>query len=389
MTGWSIPPWMRLAVAIGSILTCWALQSLVTYRAGDDPRYDRAIRVVQSAPVSINRCSRCHPGACEGNADAPHSRTLREGRHPEIRARFAGRSFRRNADSPLVSFVERDERLWMTSDAYPEPLPVDWVFGSGLHAMTPVSLMLNPDGATELVEGAVSWFPGDLLGETPGAKLTAAKGIASLGTPHDHPTAIECFGCHTTRLPPDDALTRSDQIVVGIGCERCHAGSERHADSMENGGPPLIERWSELTPLESVNRCGECHRRADHLTREELSPSRPVLVRFASIGMVMSPCFQKQDSVTGTGGSTRFDCVTCHDPHRPVEAPPETFAAKCVQCHNPQTTSVRNCTSPETTANCLGCHMPPVNVTENLTLTDHWIRVRTPSDPPIARQIKR
>lgn len=385
MTGWSIPPAARFPLTLAAILAIWAVQAWVTSGHRDVDRFDRAIRVATTAPMKMDRCSRCHPGACEGTADAPHHRTLCEGNDPKIRERFAGRSFRRGADSPLVTFEDRDGQLWMKSDVYPQPLRVDWMFGSGRHAMTPVSLLTNPDRETELIEGSVSWFHGDVLGETPGATLSGAKGIASLGNLHDHPTTLECFGCHATQLPRDASFTNPQRIASGIGCERCHPGSEQHAVSMENGGTSTMERWSQLTPLESVNRCGECHRRADHLTREELSPERPVLVRFASIGMVMTPCFQQQDKFRWKGEPVRFDCLTCHDPHRPVEIPIATQAAKCLQCHGSDPGMARECSSNLVTDDCLGCHMPPVNVTENLILTDHWIRVRRPRDPPISK----
>lgn len=385
MSGWNISPKGRLILAFSAVIACWAVQLGLSRRADRPTQSGRAIQVARGGRISMDRCSRCHPGACEGGESVPHSRTLRAGNDPDVLALFAGHSYRRASDGPKVSFEERNGELWMTSDSCPESIRVDWMFGSGRHAMTPVSLMVNPNGATELIEGGVSWFHGGVFGPTPGASSAGARGIAALGTPHDHPTTLECFGCHVTELRLDQGLVQPAGVVAGIGCERCHPGSERHASSMEQGGPPLIERWSDLTPLESVNRCGECHRRADHLTREELSPERPVLVRFASIGLVMSRCFQGQESVRGIGKESRLDCMTCHDPHHPGTDSTAATLTTCTNCHGSRPEQTRSCSSPQSTADCLGCHMPAVNVTEDLVLTDHWIRPRTAADPPVAK----
>lgn len=384
MSGWRVTPNGRLLLAIFAMVACWTVQAALIKRSDQPERYAPAIRQASSSRFALDRCARCHPGACDGAESVSHSRTLRRGNDPEILALFAGHSYSRTPDGPRVSFGEKNGELWMTSESHPEPIRVDWMFGSGRHAMTPVSLMVNPQGASELIEGGVSLFPGGVFGPTPGASPAGARGIASLGTPHDHPTTLECFGCHVTELRLKDALIEPAGVAAGIGCERCHPGSERHAISMEQGGPPLIERWADLTPLESVNRCGECHRRADHLTRDELSPERPVLVRFASIGLVMSRCFQNQERVRGIGKESRLDCVTCHDPHHPSADSTAASVATCKACHGSRPEQTRSCSSPLATDDCLGCHMPPVEVSANLVLTDHWIRVRTASDPPIA-----
>ena len=394
MSGRSVSSTGMLLVALFAILLCGGTQAWITRPTTATSRFEPAIQVARNGPKMSDRCAVCHPGVCQDIAAAPHNRTLREGNDPDVRARFAGRSFQQGKSGPTVSFEDRAGQLWMKSDSYPDAIRVDWMFGSGRHALTPVSLLVNPHGATELVEGSVSWFHGDLLGGTPGANLSKARGMASLGTPHDEATTQDCFGCHVTQLTMDQGRIRPEGLIRGVSCERCHPGGERHAESMEAGGPLLMERWSELSPLESVNRCGECHRRADHLTSQELSPERPVLVRFASIGLAMSPCFLKQDTLKAAGGNvpggnvangaTRLDCLTCHDPHRSAEEPAEAFVQKCQQCHGTQPNQARVCSAPQSGTNCLPCHMPPVNVTDNLVLTDHWIRIRKPTDPPVA-----
>lgn len=371
-----------IAFTVFSLVGIWCVRSLSIQDPATVAAF--AVRAPDRQPPLMNRCASCHQDVCDEFQNAPHTRTLIEANTPSILSRFAGRSFRIAEKGPLISFEERDKQLWMTSEAYPESLRIEWMFGSGQHAMTPVSLLTNPDGSTELVEGSVSWFPPDNLGATPGADLTGSPGIRSLGGPIDHARTMECFGCHVTYLPHDDGQIRQQDIVKGVSCGRCHSGGDKHIAAMENGAELSIEKWSELSPLESINRCGECHRRADQLTASELSPDRPVLVRFAPVGMAMSACFLKQDSAPKGPHSFRMDCMTCHDPHKPVEKSKEFYIAKCLQCHGPEKHQVAECTSPSTSRECLECHMPTVSLTDNLKLTDHWIRIRKASDLPAA-----
>lgn len=376
----------RLVFAGVVVVLCWSVQAWLIGQRDDRSPFDPAFRAADVIAPIAERCAACHPGVCQEMAASPHSRTLSDGHDPQIRARFAGRSYQSAPGGPTVSFENRNEQLWMKSDASPEAIRVDWMFGSGRHAMTPVSLMVNSDGATELIEGSVSWFPPGELGVTPGANLTDASGMAPLGAPHDHATTLECFGCHVTHLPVEGGRIRTDALFRGVSCERCHAGGEQHARAMEQGGPLSLQSWSDLTPLESVNRCGECHRRADQLTPEELSPERTVLVRFASVGLAMSRCFLEQGQLHGGEKSARLDCLTCHDPHRPAEKSFQPYVRTCLQCHGPQKSQAGECTSPQSASNCLSCHMPSVNVADKLVLTDHWIRVRKDSDPPAAAE---
>lgn len=379
----SVSMFGRLFCAGFALVLCGGVQGWIVGRSHDETPFQSRVQN-SGRPVSQGqRCAGCHAGICEAAEASPHRRTLVSADDPQLRSLFAGRKFQPFVEGPVVSFTEKDQQLWMQSDLYPQPLRVDWMFGSGRHAITPVSLLRNPEGATEVVAGSVTWFASGELGPTPGADFTGTPGISSVGTAHDPRTTQECFGCHVSQLPVVQGEIRTDQMVLGVSCDRCHPDAERHAQSMERGGPLLLEKWSELTPLDSINRCGECHRRADQLTPQELQADRAVLVRFAPVGLAMSSCFQKQNEVTDGETKQRLDCLTCHDPHAPADRSSERYLQKCLSCHGPHPSQARVCSSPHTAANCLPCHMPPVLASEKLVLTDHWIRVRKPSDPPV------
>lgn len=379
------------------VLTCLSVIALggvviLMLQAKNDAPIQRAdvsepmVRTSRGGVSMQTRCMSCHEDVCKEFAMAPHARTLILADDASVIEKFAGRSFQFASEGPTVTFSNLNNQLWMQSDRYPEPLHIKWMFGSGQHAMTPVSLLENFDGALEMIEGSVSWFSSGELGLTPGADTSDAPGIHSLGAVKDHHTTLECFGCHVTELPYAKGKIDESRIVRGVTCDRCHPGGDEHIQSVENGLGTSMEKWSSLSPLDSINRCGECHRRADQLTESELSPERSVLVRFASVGLVMSACFQKQGELDQTTPFSRLDCLTCHDPHKQAETSPEYYTAKCAQCHDGSGLRAEQCSSGLTSTACLNCHMPAVNVTDQLKLTDHWIRVRTEKDPPAAQK---
>jgi len=372
-----------LLLASLAVVICYGLQIWIHKQSADGHRFEPVVQSHGDNEPASQKCAECHQAASKNISASPHGNTLSAGHEPWIRERFAGQSFSLPTGGATVYFKDRDQQLWMESDASPEAIRVDWMFGSGRHAMTPVSLMVNSDFATELIEGSVSWYSPGVLGLTPGAEVSGTRGMSCLGSHQDHRTTLECFGCHVTRLQVDRGRIRTDTIVPGVTCDRCHFGGAQHTRAAEQGRPNSMQRWAELSPLESVNRCGECHRRADQLTKEELSPERTVLVRFASVGLAMSRCFMQQNEIHQPN---RLDCLTCHDPHRPAEKSAEFYVSKCLACHGASESQAGECTSIQTGDNCRNCHMPSVRVTDKLVLTDHWIRVRKNSDPPAVDQ---
>jgi hypothetical protein len=179
----------------------------------------------------------------------------------------------------------------------------------------------------------------------------------------------------------------SANVQPGLGCARCHYEASEHlvavgagetnvdADRVNAGDDARFDDWSQLPPLDSVNRCGECHRRADEFTAEELQPDNSPLVRFASVGLVMSRCFQQQATLPPSSAVRRLTCLTCHDPHRPAESDPDFYRQRCLECHGTSPSHVRPCSSRPPSTQCTTCHLPKVGVHESLNFSDHWIRV--------------
>ena len=369
-------PLISVSIVMLAVLTCVAM--LIVLRPSQTMPLPGRKVFSANRPPTMDQCAICHSDVCEAFETAPHRLTLTRAASPDVLEHFAGKSFSFENDGPLVRYENRNEELWLVSTTFPDSLRVDWIFGSGQHAQTPVSVLKNPDGRTESFQHRVSWYPTNTLGVTPGLEASPDmhEGLLQLVQPEDHVITMDCFECHVTHLPHNDGLINEAHIIAGVGCDRCHPGGHNHMASVEDGAISM-ERWSELSPLESVNRCGECHRRADQLTESELNPDRPVLTRFASVGLTMSACFQQQSAVkVDQPDLNRLDCVTCHDPHRPAVKDSAFYVRKCNNCHGGDDGMAAECASQPMSSNCLPCYLPKQRMTDDLAFTDHWIRVR-------------
>ena len=256
---------------------------------------------------------------------------------------------------------------------------MDWRVGSGRRSRTYVTLVSDAAGRSELLEHRWSWYAdGDQWAVTLGHPDRPAEGIGGIGRIHSHADTLACFGCHATAVPVEQGQIEPERIVPGIRCDRCHRNATQHATAVRRGQrDATVERLGSLSPLESVNRCGECHRRADQLAPDELVPTNLQLVRFAGAALVQSPCFKMSRS------DRPLTCLTCHDPHGPAETDPLEYAAQCGNCHTGRSSDAPRCSAERSTANCIACHMPKLQVAPHLEFTDHWIRVRSRRGAPL------
>ena len=380
-SGW--PATVMLCVVVVSAIACWQ-------RPTSERRLPTAHFSSGIAPVSSRRCAECHPGQAQSLARAPHTRTLHRATSAEIQSTFQGLRFHDLSSGKISDTFEfRDDQLWRNSSTYPDPIPIDWVFGSGRHAQTPVTVRESPDGTTELLEHRLSHYPGIGIDLTLGtaAATKPGSGWHGLGTRMTAADAADCFGCHTTWLPKraessgHEGRLDLDRLVAGVQCARCHLEGESHLNAVNAGlNDVRMERWSDLSPLESIRRCGECHRRDDQLTPDELRPDNLLLVRFAPVGLSQSRCFTAlAEMKTGRSDARRLDCLTCHDPHRAAETDTSFYTQRCVSCHGTESGQASACSSETRSERCLDCHMPKVEVQPHLKFTDHWIRKRPPA----------
>ena len=270
-----------------------------------------------------------------------------------------------------VRIEQRDDQVYAvhTYDGTSQEIRLDWCFGSGLHARTWLGVLGDSWGATDQVEFRWTWYH-QLEGFdlTPGQPEKSLSGyFGHLGLLFDHPKTRRCFACHATRLPIDEGRVDYSQIIPGVQCQRCHGPQKEHVDT---DGYVIEHSWSEIDHVESVNRCAQCHRRAEEMENEEIVPENKFLARFQPIGLTHSACFN----------SEKMTCIICHDPHLPLGQQKLDGIWQCVQCHDGTPEKHGLCGAGQK-KDCIGCHMPKVTGDVPVTFTDHWIRVRTDTAP--------
>ncbi len=336
-----------------------------------------------NAAREVARCATCHQREAEAFLETPHANTLRPASDSEAIAHFSGQTARVGELSTEFRYTERDGRLWMSGQRLSTPIAVDWIFGSGRHARTPVSVRLNAQGETESLEHHITWYANHGLGLTIDHPESAGVLNEDSGNRHRHDAAVRCFGCHTTELPIHWGKIDFRRVLPGLLCAKCHPGAAEHAQSMERDQKdPRINKWSELTPKQSVAKCAECHRMPFQVSPAERTPQNAGLTRFASIGLLMTRCFHEQEARRDPGGKpVRFDCLTCHDPHRPDRPTAERANQSCRACHHRKNETESDCPQQPLSSNCAGCHMPKVQLPSPIQFTDHWIRVRRADEP--------
>jgi hypothetical protein len=373
---------LTAAIVAGAVAAIWWLANV---RNGQSAERSSVPLYAATAPAPPDvltgiSCISCHSDISESHASSPHGRTLMRLDSTAQKQLLAGRAYTRPDTGVRFEYQLEGERLMLKSSASDRSREVTWLFGSGRHAQTPLLTWLDTAGRTASLEHIVSLYPDGSLDTTLEMEaVTDTLGLPALGNYRSCGETAHCFGCHSTWVPLERDQIQEHAVVPGIGCLRCHSDAAAHAAAVEQGIDFPVERLSRVSPRESVDRCGECHRRADEMGAP-LMPDNATLARFASVGLVQSRCFLLQPhgvDRSGVGRDGRFDCLSCHSPHDETSASWQTHTAVCLQCHQPPAAKQNfACPSASSTDNCLDCHMPKVRTGNHLQFTDHWIRVR-------------
>jgi hypothetical protein len=247
-------------------------------------------------------------------------------------------------------------------------VPIRWIFGQ--HSQTWV---LEKDG--EMYESLVTYFQLDQgLATTPGDGHIVPKDlIEAFGRKLTKWEAIQCFSCHTTDSAKGEKLDL-DNLRPGVGCDRCHAGADRHmADAARNDFSSLPKSLKAMNAEDAGDFCGQCHRTWDATVRNRFHG--PVDVRFQPYRLANSKCF--------VGNDQRISCLACHNPHEEANHNLVAYDAKCLACHGKATTSsattVKSC--PISKSNCVSCHMPRIALPGgHASFADHLIRIVRPGE---------
>jgi hypothetical protein len=223
-------------------------------------------------------------------------------------------------------------------------------------------------------ESRVSYFSAiQGLDLTPGHTNATPQSLElATGRPLSGAEAHRCFACHTTASTTNYTFDPQN-LIPGVTCESCHGPGAKHVAAMRagaEGGEALIFNPRPLTPSDSVDFCGACHR-----TWWDVSSNKDIGIlnlRFAPYRLEKSRCWGK--------GDARITCVACHDPHKPLVEDLAFYDQRCLNCHA-KTTSTSTAdhvatVCPVSGKDCVSCHMPKYAIPGmHFKFTDHWIRV--------------
>jgi tetratricopeptide (TPR) repeat protein len=244
-----------------------------------------------------------------------------------------------------------------------------WAFGAGDKAIT----FVDQTGEETIAERGLSYYRATKsMGITPGH---ADAGDIVYQTFDSQATALRCFRCHSTgpvTLAADYKVAPSE---LGVRCESCHGPGAAHIK--QPGTPGTIQNPKRLTPTELNHLCGACHRQASDLDHET-DWTNAWNVRHQPSYLHRAACFRNS--------SGRLSCLTCHDPHGPLNKTVSSYDAHCVSCHK----SVIHKTV-IASRSCVGCHMPQVRTSATLEFTNHWIGIYDPRGKklmPARRMVK-
>jgi len=278
--------------------------------------------------IGKTACGECHAAKFQSQSKSEHARALRPPQPTD----------------PIFATLRRSGSL------------AQWAFGAGAKAITWVS----QTGEDTIAEHGLSYYTATkTLALTPGHS-TSADTVYRTFAPVA--TALRCFRCHATgpiALGYDLRITPSEP---GVHCESCHGPGRAHAES---GGAAKIQNPKRFSATQVNVLCGSCHRQASDLD-DDRDWSNAWNVRHEPTYLHRAACFRN------SGGA--LSCVSCHDPHQPLQKTASSYDARCASCHpKPKHTA------PIAAArSCVSCHMPQVSVSPNLKFTNHWIGIYAP-----------
>ena len=253
-----------------------------------------------------------------------------------------------------------------------------WAFGMGRIGQTYV---YERDGI--FYESHLTFYSTpQALDITPGHPRTVPSTLVeSAGRRMSIEETRRCFGCHTTAATTKNQFDPQN-LVLGVTCEACHGPGASHVALAKSGMDELvigsIMNPARMTPVESVDFCGACHRTWQDVVSDGPTRIGTLNVRFAPYRLENSRCWKK--------GDARITCVACHDPHQPLALDPESYDSRCLQCHSAagakKSDDHQGAACPVGIKLCVTCHMPKFRKPAmHTTFTDHWIRVAAPGAP--------
>ena len=217
----------------------------------------------------------------------------------------------------------------------------------------------------------------------------------------DRGVAPRCLECHATWIdakPDLGAVNRFDSTgaILGITCERCHAGGREHAarerSILRATRGPAIVNPARLSRERQMDACAQCHgglgypkvpsftyvaghRLEDFVSLSPPPPGAQVDVHGNQVALLQrSRCYQ----------ASQMTCTTCHNVHT-TQRDVKQLSGTCQTCHTPQNCGLFPAQGQAIVGRCVDCHMPLqssnliVSALEGQSkqaqVRSHWIKV--------------
>jgi hypothetical protein len=327
-----------------------------------------------SAYTGEAACLQCHAGIAATQHETPMYHAAGRPAQSTILAQHPSLTFH---EGPYTETIRQTSTGTVFTVNNETAKPIAWAIGQGEGEVGQTYLLKDHDQYTE---SRISYYTAlhaaDLTtgqsAETPSSLQNAFGQVLKTDA------AQHCFSCHTTHAVIAGNFN-PDHAIPGITCEACHGPGAKHVAAMTAGrldqAAATITNPANMSPTDSVDFCGACHRTASDVNLL-LPPNMGIVVaRFQPYRLEKSRCWAQS-------GDARITCIACHDPHKPLIRDLAAYDKKCLACHQGSginKASQLHATAPAckiATKNCASCHMPKYEISQtHAKFTDHDIRV--------------
>jgi hypothetical protein len=321
--------------------------------------------------VGSETCGRCHQDRVATQTNTPMAHAVK----PATAGAFANmpRSmhFRTGSYDYSVSQTATGAEYSTTNGQQAASAALTWVFGDRQFGDT---FLYQQNGI--YFESRVSYYRAlnDLDLTTGRTRFQPNRIETALGRrmPPDEPPL--CFGCHSTASTTDGQF-HPERLIPGVTCEACHGPGAQHVAQMslehDARTSTLIFNPARLSPSDSVDFCGACHRTSADVSLSDIT----------GIYNLRFPAYRLEQSRCWGNGDARLTCTACHDAHKPRVQDAAFYDKVCLSCHSPASGPAKDRahaigTCKVSKHECVSCHMPKYTIPSMHTdFTEHKIAV--------------
>jgi hypothetical protein len=338
------------------------------------PTNGSAPRTAYTGPQA---CAPCHPSETASWEKSQMAHALRPAAESEFLRAHPHLSYHRVPYTYRID-LEGNEALYSVTDGHQRlSLPLLWAYGVGVVGQA----FVFSDNET-YYEAEVAYYPSlGTLDVVAGLPPTAPPTLQeAAGLPLLPSSAQQCISCHTTAAVTNDRL-QVQSAILGVSCEACHGPGARHIAAMKTASQPgkrretFILNPASLNPAETEDFCGACHRTSLRVQMKGLHGLETI--HYQPYRLELSSCWIMTQQIT---------CLTCHNPHEPLERTSSAYDSACLACHShpkgggAAVYSSKLC--PVAKEACTNCHMPNCRLPlAPFSMSDHFIRVVRLDDP--------